>query len=319
MERSPEIEAVVRRFWKAFVDQDRQAIANVHTDNPDMRAVLSGDDEWIKGNGHIEDIMVKRAEKIGVVGCEFERLEAFQHGETGWFAAIVVIARATGDALTFRSTGTVIIEAGVWRATQLHTSFGVPNSEVFGYEISKGLANLVDSLDERNAESVLSASVNGTVTLLFTDLEDSTRLAEEIGDVAWLELISDHFQGIRQVAESYGGTVVKTLGDGAMVVFPAVTAALSAAIDLQKISEEAELPVRIGAHTGDAVHTANDYAGIAVNKAARITSAAESGEILASSITVELAGNNEFRFGQERSVELKGISGTHRLIPVLWS
>ena len=156
MERSPEIEAVVRRFWKAFVDQDRQALANMTTDNPDLRAVLSADDEWIKGNGRFEDVMVERAKVMDVVKVEFDRLEGFEHGDAGWFAAIGVVARDTGESLTFRTTGTFIIEAGVWRLTQVHTSRGVPTAETFGYEISKGLARLVGSLDEQAAGRLVS-------------------------------------------------------------------------------------------------------------------------------------------------------------------
>ncbi len=318
MERSPEIEAVVRRFWKAFVDQDRQALANMTTDNPDLRVVLSGDDEWIKGNGRFEDVMVERAKVMGVVGIEFDRLEGFEHGDAGWFAAIGLLARDTGESLTFRSTGTFIIEAGVWRLTQVHTSRGVPTAETFGYEISKGLASLVGSLDEQAAESVVSASMNGTVTLMFTDIEDSTRISERLGDAVWSDLISDHFAGLNDAVGSFGGTVIKTLGDGAMVGFPAAREALSAAVEVQRASAESNLRIRIGIHTGDAVQTAGDYAGIAVNKAARITSAAEGGEILVSSVTAELAGGREFLFGPERTVELKGLSGTHRLVPVNW-
>ena len=56
MERSPEIEAVVRRFWKAFIDQDRQALANMTTDNPDLRWIFTGDDEWIKGTDRDADV-----------------------------------------------------------------------------------------------------------------------------------------------------------------------------------------------------------------------------------------------------------------------
>ena len=318
MERSPEIEAVVRRFWKATVDQDRQALANMSTDNPDLRLVLSADDEWIKGNGRLEEIIVKRAEETGAVGVEFDRLEAFEHGDTGWFAAAVVVSRGAGEDLTFRQTGSLIIEAGVWRYTQIHTSIGVPNSESFGYEISKGLANLVGSLDERTAESVVSTSQNGTVTLTFTDIEASTSMSEQLGDTAWSDLIGSHFVTLRDAAESHGGTVIKTLGDGAMIAFPAAGEALLAAIDVQKASALSQLSVRIGINTGDAVHAAGDFAGVAVNKTARITSAASGGEILASSVTVELAGSQDFRFGQERNAELKGISGTHRLIPLEW-
>jgi class 3 adenylate cyclase len=318
MERSPEIEAVVRRLWKAFVDQDRQALANMTTDNPDLRAILNADDEWIRGNGRFEDVLVDRAKLLGVVGVEFDRLEAFEHGDAGWFAAIVVVARDTGESLTFRNTGIFIIEAGVWRVTQIHTSRGVPNTDTFGYEISQGLASLVGSLDEQAVASVVSVSMNGTVTLMFTDIEGSTRMSEELGDVMWSDLISDHFASLNDAAGSFGGTVIKTLGDGAMIAFPAAREALSAAIDVQKASAESNLRVRIGIHTGDAVQTAGDYAGIAVNKAARITSAAEGGEILASSVTAELAGDRQFRFGPERTAELKGLSGTHRLVPINW-
>ncbi len=104
MERSPEIESVVRRLWKATVDQDRQALANMFTDSPDLRLVLSADDGWIKGIGQLEEIIVKRAEEIGIVGAEFDRLEAFEHGDTGWFAAVVVVHRTAGENLTLRHT-----------------------------------------------------------------------------------------------------------------------------------------------------------------------------------------------------------------------
>ncbi len=262
--------------------------------------------------------MVKRAKEIGPVGVEVDRLEAFEHGDTGWCAVVVVVSRNAGEDLMFRQTATFIIEASVWTMTQSHTSIGVPNSESYGYEISLGLANLVDSLDEQAAESVVSTSHNGTVTLMFIDIEGSTRMSEQLGDTAWSALISNHFESIRHAAESHGGAVIKTLGDGAMIAFPAVSEALSAAIDVQATSAASQLRVRIGIHTGDAVQAESDYAGLAVNKTARITSAASGGEILASSITVELADSLGFQFGPERSAELKGISGTHRLIPVVW-
>ena len=205
MERSPEIEAFIRRFWKAFVDQDLQAGANMTADSPDFRMVLSADDEWFKGSGQVEETFVKRAEDIGIVGVEFDRLEAFEHGDTGWWAAAIVISRTTGEDLAFRNTGTLIIDGGNWRVTQIHTSIGVPNSESYGYEISKGLASLVDSLDEEAAESVLSTSHNGTVTLMFTDIENSTPISEQLGDTAWSDLINDHFVSLNHAAESHRG------------------------------------------------------------------------------------------------------------------
>jgi class 3 adenylate cyclase len=318
MERSPEIEAFIRRYWRAFVEHDLPAMANMTADSQDFRMVLTADDEWFKGSRQVEETFARRAGDIGVVGVEFDRLEAFQHGDSGWWAAAIVVSRTTGEDVAFRNTGAVIIDAGNWRVTQVHTSIGVPNSESYGYEISKGLASLVDSLDKEAVESVLATSHKGTVTLMFTDIENSTPISEQLGDTAWSELINDHFVNLNHAAESHRGTVIKTLGDGAMIAFPAASEALAAAIHVQNASASSGLQVRVGIHTGDAVRGVDDYAGIAVNKAARITSAANGGEILASSITAELASGHPFRFGAERSAELKGISGTHRLIPVRW-
>jgi class 3 adenylate cyclase len=318
MQRSPEVEAVNRRFWRAFIERDRQAMANMAGESADVRLVLSADDEWIKGDGHLGDIMAARADEIGIVSVEFDRLEGFEHGDTGWCAASLVVHRDTGADVTFRQTATFIIEAGVWRVVQIHTSIGVPNEDSFGYEISKGMAQLLDSLDESSVDSVVSSSHSGTVTLMFTDIEGSTQMSEQLGDAAWSEMVAAHFDTIGSAVKAHGGTLVKTLGDGTMAAFPGAAGALSAAVDIQRSAAAEHLSVRVGVHTGDAVQAKDDYAGIAVNKAARIASAANGGEVLASSVTVELAGSHGFQFGPERSAELKGISGTHRLIPVIW-
>jgi hypothetical protein len=116
MKQSPEIESVFRRMWKALVERDRDALVNLSTDHPDMRLVLPADDEWTKVDGRFAEIMIDRAEQIGIVGVEIDRLEAFEHGDAGWFAANVTALRSTGDPLPFRQTGVVVIEAGVWRA-----------------------------------------------------------------------------------------------------------------------------------------------------------------------------------------------------------
>lgn len=316
MERSSELEAVVRRIWKAFVERDPDTLRNLTTDHPDMRVILSDDDEWIRPNGRFAEITTDRADRIGAAGIDFDRLEAFEHGGTGWWAANMIASFTDRNLMTFRQTGVAVIEAGVWRATQIHTSIGVPNAESFGYEISSGLADLVDSLDDETSETVVTASQSGTVTLMFTDLENSTVVSESMGDSAWSALIAGHFDALHRIVGLSGGTVVKTLGDGAMVAFASVRDAIGAAIGIQRAMATSALKVRIGIHTGDAVRSSGDYAGIAVNKAARIASAARGGEILTSSVTAELAGN-EFRFGTERVGELKGLSGTHRLIPVL--
>jgi len=106
------------------------------------------------------------------------------------------------------------------------------------------------------------------------------------------------------------------LGDGAMAAFSSVSAALRCAVALHEESGDG-LPTRIGLHTGDAVYESGDYVGITVDKAARVAAAAEPGEVLVSSVTAEMAIGRGFELGEGRTVELKGLTGTHRLTEIL--
>jgi class 3 adenylate cyclase len=92
-----------------------------------------------------------------------------------------------------------------------------------------------------------------------------------------------------------------------------VTDALGAALDIQLHAGDEPFNVRVGLHTGDAVSSDGDYIGITVNKAARIASAAEPGETLLSSVTAEMASGRNYGLGSNRTVDLKGLAGTHRV------
>ena len=76
--------------------------------------------------------------------------------------------------------------------------------------------------------------------------------------------------------------------------------------------------MRVGVHTGDVVQGLNDYIGLTVNKAARVAAAAEGDQILVSSTTADIVNNAEIEFGDPTTVELKGIAGTHTLLPLNW-
>jgi len=164
-----------------------------------------------------------------------------------------------------------------------------------------------------------SSSLEGTMTLVFTDIVDSTVLAEALGDSAWADLISRHESVIRQVTASQGGTVVKLLGDGSMLAFESARAAVRAAVDIQRASDHAAFGIRIGVHTGEVIRTADDLFGVTVNKAARVASAADSGTIMISSTTRDLVGSVDgIRMGEPKIVALKGLSDTHQIVPIEW-
>ncbi len=77
--------------------------------------------------------------------------------------------------------------------------------------------------------------------------------------------------------------------------------------------------IRVGVHTGDVVQERDDYIGLTVSKAARVTAAAQGGQVLVSSTTAEVVNSSEVEFGEPLAVELKGLEGVHTLLPLNWA
>ena len=130
----------------------------------------------------------------------------------------------------------------------------------------------------------------GTVTLLFTDIEGSTRLLEAVGE-RYGKLLADHHRILREVWAAHGGVEVDTEGDSFFVVFAAAPPAVDAAIEAQVRLAEHEWPggqtvrVRMGVHTGAPRLRDDGYWGADINYAARLSAAAHGGQILASAAT----------------------------------
>lgn len=165
----------------------------------------------------------------------------------------------------------------------------------------------------------------GTVTFLFTDLEASTQLAGRLGD-RFTPLLARHHELIRGAFAAQDGVELATEGDAFFAVFPSASAALNAAIEVQRSlqaeswPEGAEVSVRIGLHTGEAVLGADNYVGLDVHRASRIRSAGHGGQILMSDTTralVEraLPDGAELRdLGKHR---LKGLPAAERIFQVV--
>lgn len=162
-----------------------------------------------------------------------------------------------------------------------------------------------------------AAAPDGTVTILFSDIEGSTELNDRLGDLRWVELLRVHHAIVREQIAAHGGFEVKVQGDGFMIAFPSARRALECAVAIQKaIGErlgdhpEGPIRVRIGLHTGEAVRDESDFYGKNVVVAARITDRARGGEILASSVVKQLTESaGDIRFEHEREVELEGLAG----------
>jgi class 3 adenylate cyclase len=166
-----------------------------------------------------------------------------------------------------------------------------------------------------------------TVTLLFTDIVDSTGLAERIGDQRWIGVLRAHDELVREQVGRHGGEEVKHHGDGFMVAFRSARRALLAAIAIQRSLEEHRrqhpdhpVHVRVGLHSGEVVADDGDLFGRNVILASRITAAAGPDEVLASALTKQLAdAGGDLGFGPGRSLSLKGLSGDWLVHAVEWS
>ena len=132
---------------------------------------------------------------------------------------------------------------------------------------------------------------SGTVTFLFTDIEGSTRLLQDLGHDAFAHQLAEHHQILRGAIDGAGGVVVRTEGDAFFAAFETAPAAVEAAVEGQRglqthrWPENADIRVRMGVHTGTGVLSGDDYIGIDVHRAARIASAGWGGQILISSST----------------------------------
>jgi predicted ATPase/class 3 adenylate cyclase len=142
---------------------------------------------------------------------------------------------------------------------------------------------------------------SGLVTLLFTDVEGSTRLLDELGAERYAAALLDHRDALRALASAHHGIEFGTEGDALFFVFGDAADGLACAGEMQAAIAGGQLRVRIGVHSGEVLLADGDYVGMAVHKAARICSAAHGGQVVVSDQTRALAG-----------VALRGL-GEHRL------
>ncbi|WP_307827969.1 adenylate/guanylate cyclase domain-containing protein [Nocardioides sp. SYSU D00038] len=207
----------------------------------------------------------------------------------------------------------------IWETASLVREKGV------GGAIRTSINDLAGWAQVERPDLVRLAGADGRVAILFSDIESSTALNEEVGDQAWVRLLRKHDEVVRARVERHGGHVVKTQGDGFMVAFSEPGEAVRCAVDVQRAFDRRRrrgrrsLLLRIGVHHGDVVHRDNDIFGRNVAHAARVAALAEGGQVLVSRAVAEaLADQDDVVLGEERLVELKGLTGEHLVVEVEW-
>ena len=221
----------------------------------------------------------------------------------------------TGQELGMKS----LVEKGLALKLQLQ---GIASSDV-----KTSIDAVAASVSVARPDMRRHAAPDGTVTILFSDIEGSTAMTERLGDRRWLEVLRAHNAIVREQVAAHGGFEVKSQGDGFMLAFQSARRALHCAIATQRgfaayneAHPEEPIRVRIGLHTGEAVKEAEDFFGKNVILAARIANQAQGGEILVSSLLKELTeSTGDIQFEEGRALKLKGLKATHHVFGVVWN
>jgi class 3 adenylate cyclase len=312
VERSPELEGVLRRFLRSFARGDDAIVRALSSTEPGRRAIGTDPREWSSGEGW-EAMVEQLAEIARAGGFELRLLDSdgYEEGSVGWGAVNSVATMPDGHDVPLRLTGVFHLEGGHWLAVQVHFSLGAANEEALGLELSTPLDAIVAAVQSDRPDLKASTAPDGTVTLLFTDIEASTELSERLGDNTWAELIRWHRSDTTRSATAYRGFVVKSLGDGFMIAFPSASEAIRCAREVRESAargwEGNTLRVRAGIHSGDAVRDVDDFFGHAVTVAARVAAVARGGEILVTRVVRDLVQGGAFAFDHVRAESLKGI------------
>jgi class 3 adenylate cyclase len=161
-------------------------------------------------------------------------------------------------------------------------------------------------------------------TILFTDIVESTRLTQRLGDAGAMAIVRAHDEIVRGALERHRGSEVKHTGDGLMAAFPSVVSAIESAVEIQQRIADAErtgrmlVRVRIGMAAGEPVTERNDLFGATVQLAARLCSRADPGGILVAGAVHDLALGKGFAFRSRGRLRLKGFDSTMAAFDVVW-
>ncbi|HSS92735.1 MAG TPA: ATPase, T2SS/T4P/T4SS family [Candidatus Dormibacteraeota bacterium] len=191
--------------------------------------------------------------------------------------------------------------------------------------VAEGLGQDVNPAKALTSETIISSlsagQSEGTVTIMFTDVEGSTQMLSSRGFTTSHEIMKAYESIMEEKITEHAGRRIKGLGDGVMVSFGSTRHAVECAIEIQraiaeysKQNPERKLKIRIGINTGEVVEEAGDIFGAAVNVAARVAGKAKGGQILVSEVVRELVGPvSEMKFGYRGRYKLKGFPDRFRL------
>jgi class 3 adenylate cyclase/ketosteroid isomerase-like protein len=318
VEPSEEIRRVIARLTKAIAEGDSDSVLGRLSDHPGTLIVGSDPAEWWRGD-ETRALWGRQIEEFdGSFLVAADEIDAWEEGSVGWASVKETIAWA-GKTIEGRASYILHLEHGEWKVVHVHWSFPQSHLDVLGRSLTVTIDELEQAVQRERPDLSGTLDSEGTVTIAFTDIVNSTVLLSRLGDHAWLDLLKRHDVVIEEATAAHGGSVVQKLGDGSMLAFSSARRAVACAQTIQReigrgfADGSPPIRVRIGLHTGDALHEGDNFFGTAVHYAARVAGQALGGEVLVSSLVHDLVAGPGIEFQESREVELKGLEGLHRL------
>jgi class 3 adenylate cyclase/ketosteroid isomerase-like protein len=318
--------ATMDRFIEGYANRDVQSITGLYAPDDDVLLFGTGPDEKRVGLAEIKSQLERDFSQTEAAAITLERAKVWARGPVAWMAVETIISWETGGSeFSIPLRWTIVLEKRneKWLWVHSHTSITAGQSE--GQSFPTAMEAVASAVSSERPDLRLQASPDGTVTMLFTDIENSTAIAERLGDRRWLEVLREHNAITREQIGTHGCFEVKSQGDGFMIASQSARRGVQCAIDIQRAfaqrneTAEDQIRVRIGLHTGEALKDADDFFGKHVILASRIAGQAEGGEILASSLLKDLTDSlGDIPFGESREAELKGLTGVYRMYVVDW-
>lgn len=316
MEPCPELIALTQRIYDAFINEPG-APRELFLNDPGTIALGTDEREWWQGYENVVGVLEAQISAVDVQLWTSDGAVAYRHGDVGWCVDNPRVVMADGLVLRMRVTLVFVLHRAQWRIAHWHASIGTANEDL-GLDLPFAIEHLADQAEADRPSVAEAVGADGTVTLLFSDIEESTPLLETLGDARYRDLLSWHHAQIRRAVAAHDGSVVSCEGDGFMLAFSSARRAVRCAFDAQAAlaaGPTGDLPpvrVRMGIHTGEVLRQEDEFYGRTVHYAARVASRAAGAEVLVSDLVRSLLeGSEGIVVAESRDVELKGFAGTH--------
>jgi class 3 adenylate cyclase len=309
------------------------------------RTVADDDVDWTYGEAEREAMWSKLAEVWGT-GNNLEQIAPSRAGDPrmkAWMARMERLSSSPGEltrlmryvgdhdvsgllgelrvpTLILHRTGDRLIDVRHSR----YLAQRIPGAR---YVELEGVDNLPGAVDSEDILGEIEEFLTGgrsravareLLTVLFSDIVDSTGHAARLGDGGWRDLLAAHQVAVRRELDRFGGREVKTIGDAFLVTFAGPPSqAVRCAEAIVRAVRSVGLEVRIGLHTGECEVIGADVGGMAVHIAARVADLAEAGEVLASGTVYGTVVGAGFRFKDRGTHRLRDVPGRWPLFTVL--